>query len=366
MSMSRVRGPQRTVRTRAADALGRLAAVEHGRWRAARCCEQHGVQVIGLVGPPTGAGLEDRGDGHGDDPVAGRQGIDAGLQVRQPVAEVAAEREDTDPRGRRRHRPPGPGPLASVSRGSAGWSRYVSNGHADRGLWLVHRDLCLATLASARHAVASRWASVSMSATGCPEMSGQPVRPARRSRRCGTGRRLPLPRWCRPEHGVGDELLALRAFGSKHAVVSVAAQPAQAIRSMDIRPAFLSPARRRPGRRRRCRGPRAPGRTRRRRRRLARSARPSRRRRRERPRRPVAGGRAAVPMKPLRDAPTSTGKARRVRQARRARAAGPAASSCASGAWRSPAPGRRRAAPGRLPRPSPHRTRCRQLAAALP
>ena len=105
----------------AARLLGRLAPVKDGPGGQPAVREQHSVQVVRLVGPAHRAGLEHAGDGHGRNPGAGGQGVDPGLQVRQPVAEVAAQCEhDLAGRAGRRRRA---GRSPPVMSGPAGSSR---------------------------------------------------------------------------------------------------------------------------------------------------------------------------------------------------------------------------------------------------
>src|SRR5258707_14456204 len=74
--------------------LGRLAAAEDLRRWQVTAREQDSVEVVGLVGSADRARLEDRGDRGRRDPRRGREAVDACLQVRKPVAEGAAKRED--------------------------------------------------------------------------------------------------------------------------------------------------------------------------------------------------------------------------------------------------------------------------------
>ena len=54
--------------------------------------EQHGVQVVGLLGPADGGGLEHSRDRCAEE-TASHKHVDAELEVSHPVAQIAAERQ---------------------------------------------------------------------------------------------------------------------------------------------------------------------------------------------------------------------------------------------------------------------------------
>src|SRR5580700_2284887 len=122
-----------------------------------RDTQQHGVQVVILLGAAHRRRLEHAGDSQAAK-TAGREDVHAELKISHPVAQVAAQRQDHGT----------PAGLAGHGR-----SRRIVTAMSVNcwrtgawGLWTVTSAAC--TISSARQAVTSLSASVSISMTGSP------------------------------------------------------------------------------------------------------------------------------------------------------------------------------------------------------
>src|SRR5215831_21379199 len=154
------------------DGLHAVAPLQDSMGGQRRRRDEHGIQVVGLRRATDRRGLVDRRYRDQVEPGRVEERIKAALQILEPVAEIAAERD----------RDPGPpvdsgGPVSrrrflSPVAAHVRLRRIATVTSLNRwrkgawGLWTVISTS--STPGSDRHPSASRWASVSMSRTGGP------------------------------------------------------------------------------------------------------------------------------------------------------------------------------------------------------